>query len=247
MRVIGVDLETTGLDIAKDRILEIGAVIYDTAEKIPLAMLSEIIRPGPDVEFNEGYVSPTGLKRAHIEEFGESLVLTLQHVELMIERHKPEAIVGHNIVGYDLPMLKHEADRLGLNLPLLFGLPVIDTRHDLPFEKEPSSRRLSHLIADHNFLNPYPHRAVFDVMACLKLLSCYDFQEVFAMSKIPFVTMRAKVSYDDRQKAKDLRYSWEEAGGVKYPKWWVKQVRSNAVEREVAMCATLGFEAELVS
>ncbi len=242
MRVLGCDLETTGTDVAKDRILEVGAIIYDTDDKIPLAMLSELIMPGPDVEFREGYESPTGLKLAHIQEFGESLVLTLQQMELMVERHKPDAIVGHNIVGFDLPMLKHEADRLGLNLPLLLALPVIDTRHDLPFEKEPSSRRLSHLIADHNFLNPYPHRAVFDVMACLKLMSCYDFQEVLAMSKIPFVVLKADVSFAEKDKAKTLRYTWQEANGKQYPKSWVKAVRDNAVEREIEAALAAGFK-----
>lgn len=239
MRVIGLDLETTGLDVAKDRILEIGAVIYDTDEKIPLAMVSEMINVGDEDPL---YVSPTGLKGSHIIEFGESLVLILSQIEQMVNRHKPDALVGHNIVGYDLPLLKHELERVApFNCPSLLALPVIDTRHDLPFKKEPSSRRLTHLCADHGFFNSFEHRAVFDVMACLKLLSHYDFAEVFAMSKIPFVTVRANVSYDDKQKAKDQRFSWEEANGVKYPKWWVKAVRSNAVDREIEQAKEKGF------
>jgi DNA polymerase-3 subunit epsilon len=248
-RVLGLDLETTGLDVTKDRILEIGAIIYDTKEKVPLAMLSEMINPMELVppEITPEYVSPTGLKGEHILEFGESICLTLRQIEAMIIRHKPVALVGHNIVGYDLPLLKHELERVRpMDCPNLLALPLIDTRHDLPFEKEPSSRRLSHLISDHGFLNPFPHRAVFDVMACLKLMSHYDFEEVLAQSKIPWVTMRAFVSYDDRQKAKDLRYSWEQAGAVKLPKAWIKAVRSNAVEREVAAGLAAGFRGDLV-
>ncbi len=244
MRVLGIDTETTGLDIAKDRILEIGAVIYDTDDKIPLAMVSETIMPF-DVEFSAGYVSPTGLKRENILEFGKGLRSFLEKVEVLILQHSPDAIVGHNIVGYDLPLLKHEVERLNalspMEVPLLLGLPVIDTRHDLPFKKEPSSRRQEHLAAEHGFLNPFPHRALFDVMTCLRLLSCYDFADVFAMSKIPFVTVRANVSYDDKQKAKDQRFSWEEANGVKYPKWWVKAVRENAVDREIEQAKEKGF------
>lgn len=244
MRVLGWDLESTGLDVAKDRIIEIGAVLYDTDEKIPLSLVSELIHPGPDVEFSPEYVSPTGLKGQHIVEFGESICLVLNQIEQMVNRHKPDAMVGHNLIGYDLPLLKHELERVApFGCPNFLALPVIDTRHDLPFKKEPSSRRLTHLSADHGFINSFEHRAVFDVMACLKLLSHYDFAEVFAMSKIPFVTMRAKVSYDDRQKAKDLRYSWEEANGTKYPKWWVKAVRENAVEREIEAAKAIGVEA----
>lgn len=243
MRVIGWDLESTGLDITKDRIIEIGAVLYDTDEKIPLSMVSDLIHPGPDVEFNPEYVSPTGLKGQHIVEFGESFCLVMNQIEQIVNRHKPDAMVGHNIVGYDIPLLKHELERVApFNCPSFLALPVIDTRHDLPFEKEPSSRRLSHLISDHGFLNPFPHRAVFDVMACLKLLSCYDFVEVLAQSKIPWVTLQAFVSFDDKEKAKGLRYSWQEANGKQYPKSWVKAVRANAVEREVAAATAAGIK-----
>lgn len=245
MRVIGWDLESTGLDITKDRILEIGAVLYDTDDKIPLAVFSETILPD-NVEFREGYESPTGLKRANIMEFGIDFRTAMAILGVLVNKHGPDAIVGHNIVGYDLPMLRHEAERAQIEVPFLLGLPVIDTRHDLPFKKEPSSRRQEHLAAEHGFLNPFPHRAVFDVMTCLRLLSCYDFQEVYAMSKIPFVTMRAFVSYDDRQKAKDLRYSWEEAAGKKFPKCWVKAVRENAVDREIETAKIIGVRAEKI-
>ncbi len=240
MRVLGIDTETTGLDIAKDRILEIGAVIYDTDEKIPLAMVSRTILPS-NVEFTPGYVSPTGLKAEYIQEFGSSLVNAIGEIVRLVQQHKPEAIVGHNIVGYDMPLLRHELEREQINVDLFSELPIIDTRHDLPFKKEPSSRRQEHLAAEHGFLNPFPHRALFDVMTCLRLLSCYDFADVFAMSKIPFVTVRANVSYDDKQKAKDQRFSWEEANGVKYPKWWVKAVRENAVDREIEQAKEKGF------
>lgn len=242
MRVLGFDLETTGLDIANDRILEIGAVIYDTDDKIPLSIFSHTIMPS-NVEFREGYESPTGLKRANIIEFGRNLSTVFLELECMIANCKPDAIVGHNIVGYDLPLTRHEAEREKAEIPLLLGLPVIDTRHDLPFKKEPSSRRQEHLAAEHGFLNPFPHRALFDVMTCLRLLSCYSFEEVFAMSKIPFVVMNAVVSYDDRQKAKDLRYSWEEANSKRFPKKWVKAVRENAVDREIEAAKAIGVTA----
>lgn len=238
-RVLGLDFEATGLLEENPRILEVGAVLYDVDEKIPLAMVSEMVDPG---EIEPGYISPTGLRGSDVIEFGESFCLVMNQVEQMINRHKPDALVGHNIVNYDIPLLKKELERVApFSCPALLALPIIDTRQDLPFAKEPGSRKLVHLIAEAGFLNPYPHRAVFDVMACLKLMSGFDFTEVLAHSKVPFITMRACVSYDDRQKAKDARFSWEEAGGVKYPKWWVKQVREDAVEREINQAKEKGF------
>ena len=246
MRVSGWDLESGGLLVDKDRILEIGAVIYDTDDKIPLAMVSDLIHPDeipPGGPIMPEYLSPTGLKGSHIIEFGESFCLVMNQIEQMVNRHKPDAMVGHNLIGYDIPLLKHELERVApFNCPNFLALPVVDTRHDLPFKKEPSSRRLTHLCADHGFTNGFEHRAVFDVMACLRLLSCYDFQEVLENSKIPWVTLQAFVSFDDKDKAKGLRYSWQEANGKQYPKSWVKAVRANAVEREVAAAAAAGIK-----
>lgn len=245
-RVLGIDLESSGLLVSEDRIIEIGAVIYDVEQKVPLKMLSHMVLPRGMVGFNADYVSPTGLKGSDVSEFGVSFERAMTELSEMILDHKPVALVGHNIVGFDMPLLTHEITRANITFPELFQIPMVDTRHDLPFEKEPSSRRLSHLISDHGFLNPYPHRAIFDVMACLKLLSCYDFETVLAQSRIPWKTVRAFVSYDDRQKAKDARFSWEEAGGVKYPKCWVKQIRENAVAKEIELGAAKGFKVEAI-
>lgn len=243
MRVLALDTETTGLDVKKDRIIEFGAVLYDTFNKYPQLIYSKAVQPGGHV-LPEGYRSPTGLSGAFVGEFGIGLGEVVEEIRRVRQRHAPEAIVGHNIVGYDLPLWKHELDRLSMEDPLE-GLAIIDTRHDLPFPTEPTSRRLVHVSAEFGrFINPYEHRAIFDCMACLKLLDMFPFQEVLANSKLPWVILRAKVDYDNRQKAKDLRFTWEEAANQKFPKCWVKAVRDKpeAIEREMKAAQAIGVE-----
>lgn len=247
MRILAIDTETTGVDILTDRIIEVGAVLYDTEEKAPLSVFSAFVRPinadGSAALELDKYVSPTGIKGEWLGEFGRSFGYAADALAGLIRRHKPEAVVGHNIVGFDLPIIHQELAREEASLPELKDLHVLDTRHDLPFSNEPSSRKLIHLSAEYGkFINPFEHRAVFDCMACLKLLEQFDFNEVLELSKIPWTVIQALVSYDDRQKAKDLRFSWERAGDYTYPKMWVKQVRENAVEREEALAAEKGFK-----
>ncbi len=88
--------------------------------------------------------------------------------------------------------------------------PVIDTMIDLPFdEKIHGSKKLTHLAATHGFLNPFPHRAVFDVLTMLKMASYYDLKTILARNASPTVTVVARVSFDDKDKAKALGFHWE--------------------------------------
>ena len=45
MNLIGIDTETTGLNSAEDRILEVGAVLMDWQTGVPLQILSKLVRP----------------------------------------------------------------------------------------------------------------------------------------------------------------------------------------------------------
>jgi hypothetical protein len=68
------------------------------------------------------------------------------------------------------------------------------------------------------------------------VLSHYPIQDVLEYAKIPFVTLRAMVGYEDRQLAKDQRFSWEKLGEKTFPKCWVKRVKANQVELEKSRC-----------
>ena len=92
--------------------------------------------------------------------------------------------------------------------------------------------KLKYMAADFGFINPFPHRAQYDVLTMLKVLSHFDIYKVLELSKVPMIVISARVDYDDKQKAKDRKYSWEKVGDKTYPKRWVKMIRENEFEKE---------------
>lgn len=244
MIVLGYDLETTGLDTQTDRIIEVGAVIWDTEKNVPIEIYSQFVKPDPSVlPLKEEIINLTGISDEYIEALGVDTITVMAHIQGMCTRHKVEYIIAHNGEGYDKPLTYAELSRCGIGGDFCLRiLPWVDTRSDLPFKIEPSSRRLMHLAGEHGFLNPFSHRAVFDVLTMLKVMSHYDFNEVAAQSKIPWATARALVGYEDREKAKEMRFSWEKIGEKTYTKMWVKKIRENQVEKEQAAAEAKGFK-----
>lgn len=239
MIVLALDTESTGLDVLKDRIIEIGAILYDTEAKQPLRLYDRFIRPSGE-PLPAGFTSPTGIRGEWLIAHGVSLPDAMGEIQRMIAAMPDPIVIGHNIINYDKPLILTELAREQIIGHGIETAHVLDTRQDLPLEQEPSSRKLIHMLAElAKCVNPYEHRALFDAAGCLKLIDLFPFEKILENSKQPLVTLRALVTYQmekERQGAKELRYNWN---GEK--KVWTKQVRENAVERETAAAAGKGF------
>lgn len=243
MRLLGLDFETNGLDTSTARITEIGAVLWDVEEKRPLVTYGCFLY---DPTYNEPLSAEitrlTGITDAMLVEFGTAPGPNLKWLDSFCAKHRVDYICAHNGENFDKPLLLSELARHSVEAGCLRNLPWIDTRTDIPFPTEPDSRRLNHLALDAGFINPFSHRAVFDVLTMLRILSNYDIKHVLEYQSIPFVTCRANVSYNDRDKAKAQRFSWEKIGEKTYPKFWVKRIKLNQLEAEVAKCKAAGFD-----
>ena len=240
MRLLGLDFETTGFDTAKERITEIGVALWDVETKRPLMTFGTFCHDETYPEFPQETLDMmdrvSGITLPMLKEFGTPIKGNLEWLEKFTTQHKINFIVAHNGESYDKPLLMAELTRHAVQAPTLRSIPWIDTRTDIPFASEPDSRKLKHLAGDHGFLNPFAHRAVFDVLTMLRILSNYDIQAVLEYQKIPFITMRALVSFADKDLAKAQRYSWEKIGEKTYPKMWVKRVKENLLEQEKLAC-----------
>lgn len=228
--VLGLDFESTGLDTYTANIIEVGAVIWSVEDKIPLDFVSKFVCP-PVLPIPEEITKLTGIKSDWVEQYGTTLGAVLCHIDDLVKKYGVQYVVAHNGENYDKPLLMSECKRIG-QTPLFADLHWLDTRSDLPFEVEPTSRRLSHLALDCGFMSPFSHRALFDVMTMLRVLSTFDFEKVVENSRIPWVIARALVDYDNRQLAKDARFSWEKIGEESFPKMWVKKIKENQLELE---------------
>lgn len=234
MRLLGLDFETTGLDTLNDRIIEVGVALWCTESKKYLIATGSFVKT--DVPISEEASLVNGITQEMVTEFGTTPDEMLTTLDLMCLRHKVDYIVAHNGENFDKPMLYSAMKRSRGSYPILENIDWIDTRTDIPFPTEPSSRKLNHLAADHGFINHNKHRALFDVTTMMQVLACYDIEKVLAYQKIPFITLQAVVGYEDRQLAKDARFSWEAIGDKRYPKMWVKRVKQNLLELERTKC-----------
>jgi len=219
MRLLGIDVETTGLDTAEDRITEIGAVLWDSEEKKPLIISNDLVWDENYPPLSEEIIGHTGLTDDILKEFGVAPVSAFMKLEELVNLFEPDYIVAHNGHNFDRPII--EANMLkyqDVSFSTFLDLPWIDTRYDIPLDKEPVSRKLNHMALDQDFMNPFKHRAVFDALTCLILLSKFNLDEVLAYSKIPWITVEARVTFDSKDLAKAKRFYWQNIGTKVYPK-----------------------------
>ena len=231
MKILGLDFESTGLDTNTARIIEVGACVFETDTNVPIQIYSTFIS---DVKIMPEHEEALKINRIKAEwlDYGVPLEEALMELNRLIGDHHIEYVMAHNGNSYDKPLVLAELNRLGLKGHFLETCKWLDSKDDLPFMEEPQSRKLRHLALDAGFINFFEHRAIFDVMTMLKIAADYKIEDIIEQSKIPWVIIRALVDYDNREKAKEMRFSWENIGEKKFPKCWVKKIRENLVEIE---------------
>ena len=233
MRILFFDIETSGVDFEKDRIIELGASLWDwIPEPRPLVNYEKLIKI--DSKLEPVITELTGITDEILEEFGGIPPFVFQDFIHFVERHSVDYFFTHNGKAFDMPFLFEEFKRANLNYKVIEKITVLDSRFDLPFKKDPASRKLAHLAAEHNICpQKFSHRALADALTTARLVACYDIDKIIEYSAIPFIAIRAVVSYEQRQLAKDAKFSWEKVMDKTYPKLWVKLIKADQWEVEV--------------
>lgn len=249
MLITGLDFEATSVDPETARILEVGAVLYDTKSRSPVEVISNLVFGSDYPEALDPEVTQvTGITREQLEKYGVDPCYIFDNLTDLMQ--KSEAVMAHNGNVYDKPLwlaeVRRQSDaRVSRNWEPEQGCVVpdllwIDTTIDLPFPKGLSPyRKLTHLAADHDFLNPFKHRAVFDVLTMIKIFECYPLEEVLALARQPMTQLQAFVSYDEKDKAKAVGYRW-----FKYSKRWIKAFKLGKLESEIQFAKESGFQVE---
>ena len=242
MLILGIDFETTGLDPNTHSITEVGQVLWDSDLHAPVKVVGHLVNPGEQAIWDPITTAINGITKEHCEKYGQPDERALK--QLLLWYQQADMACAHNGTRFDRLFFNTWCARYGYD-PGLDKI-WIDTNTDIELGEleHKMSRKLVYMAADHQFLNPFPHRAVFDVMTMFKVLDDYDLDRVIFLAKQPNVNLQALVSYDDRELAKARGYRWVEdprnPGGKKI---WMQTLKECFLEKEQAEA---GFPTSIV-
>ena len=103
--VVSLDLETTGLDVTRDRIVQVGVVQVPVADSSALILLDALVNPGISIP-------PRSTSIHGISD--EDVTTAVEYVEmhdLIRDIVDERVVIGHHI-GFDIAVLRHESARL---------------------------------------------------------------------------------------------------------------------------------------
>lgn len=150
--VMFLDVETTGIDLVKDRIVEIGLVKW-----------GEII-------FSQGFNPgiPMSAEAAQVTGLTDEILSTCppfrEHAQKIFELLTGHDIAGHNIVNFDVPILVEEFSRCGLAFPEQ-GTQFIDTQRNMAKIFPRTLASAFEIFTGRKIDNAQAHGACYDAMA----------------------------------------------------------------------------------
>lgn len=198
--ILGVDVETTGLDSAKDEVIELGYALWDWNKRKPIVCGSFLIQPSAPL--TEEIKLVTGIDDGDFN-FQNEFRLSWEKF-LQVEKYA-DYLMAHNAT-FDRSFVEKSLSSLDMR-------PVdkiwIDTLVDIDFDKQKSKyKNLTYLSATHGFVNPFPHRALFDVLSMLKVASNYDLGPMVLSAASPLILVNALVDFNGRDEAKKAGFIW---------------------------------------
>jgi DNA polymerase III epsilon subunit-like protein len=206
MLILSLDFECTGLDFVKDRVIEVGAILWSSGQK--RALESQGFLVSSDVPVTSEITKITGITQSAVDRYGyesgESLSVVLDFMA------QADAVIGHNVVRFDKRMLQSWADREGVPVPDKLW---IDTFTDLP---ETFATKLGYMAADAGFVNLFCHGALTDCLTVLKLVEKYDINAVVERAKSPMVVVQAHQARHENELAKKAKFRWR----PETKQWW---------------------------
>lgn len=195
--ILGIDLEGVGQDLTitgapdlkVDRVMEIGAVLWDWELKQPVRLMSELINEADRMEVSEDIEAITGLNNEILDKWGRTGIEIKNVLHNLLDLiNKADYLMAHNGSNYDRPMLEQMYKRYNLQLPEKLW---IDSMQDIEYPSKIPHRSLALLEHSHGFINPFPHRALTDVLSMLKIASNYSIERIVSLAKSPMVRIVA--------------------------------------------------------
>lgn len=234
MLVAGFDTETSGLTVTSDHIIQGAVVLWDTSSPVKKAKVKfdSLIKCPNIPQLDPAVIAIHGITNQDLELYGNSPEFVYKIINGIFE--KADAIVAHNGNLFDRPMYEHNCLRHAVQ-------PVdklwIDTTCDIEFPPTITTRKLVHLAAEHGFVNPFPHDALSDVLTMLKIADCYDWGTILKYAQCPSITLRADVTFQQKELAKKQSFRWDADN-----KFWVKTIKEFQLDDARKLANDAGFK-----
>ena len=161
-RYIAFDTETTGLNPEQDRIVELGAVLFEKGQ--PTASFHSYVNPGttiPDEVSALNHITNDMLQAAPVEE-----IIYPQLLAFLGDAAEGETLICGHVAAFDLSFLCHTLDRLGLKGCFRF----VDTRQLATQIPELEHHSLSAVAEYFSISHEHAHQAKEDALTSGRIL-----------------------------------------------------------------------------
>lgn len=219
-RVLVLDFESTGRETDKDRITEIGAVLWDPVKKSILSEVEWLLWDSSYPKIPKEVVKLNNLTDEKLEKEGQD------PEECLIKLQKTIKEVDHVVAfnkKFDQNLFISECNRHALTIP---DTPWVCGLFDLPYPKRLRGRylKLMYLALEHGItVDPTKlHRATEDVKLLVQILEKYNWGDLLEYYNTPTVKVRADTQYEQRQLAKDAGFRWDPDN-----RYWWKEIKQN--------------------
>jgi len=207
--ILILDTETTGLDPAKGKVIEIGAVFYNISTRSIISQVSTLCYAEDNAAYDVNRIEVDSLKKTppKIEAHAKLLIR-----EMMMEA---DAIVAHN-APFDKKWIETIVDFQEASL----NTPWVCTKSDVIWPvRKGIPLNLIHICADLGVPITSAHRALSDCLLLVNALECIEDIEYFLdKSGKGRIIYHAEISYEQRQIVKDAGFQWDNAKKVWHAK-----------------------------
>lgn len=213
-----IDVETSGLDPAKDKIIEVGVLLFAWKQgEQPYIVETYGGLQDPLLEISPEIEKLTGIKNNHL--LGQNINWPL--VNSIFNRS--QIAIAHN-ASFDKSFLSRVPELAEAVNSLHWACSL---RHIDWSSLGSRSMSLNHLAADHGFINPFAHRALFDCATTFRVISPYLDDLVTRSYERQYRLYAFQAHFDKKDLLKSQQFRWDSEKRV-----WYKDVIESQLAQE---------------
>ena len=215
------DLETTGLDLTQNQVIEVGAILYSVKHQTVLQQASTLFPVKENPQEHTNKIKSEATQSCLIPSFGGLQLAITNMIEFS------DYLVAHNAV--------FDSSWLGHNMPIFYfdrPLKWLCTYEDFIFPKNNQKTNLITTALNHGIGVTKAHRALSDCQLIAELFDRTEdlqglFERAIARSNEPRYVVFAQVSFEKKDLAKSAGFYWNPDG-----KLWTKELRESDLNIE---------------